>query len=73
MDTSPTVDYGVILSGEVDLELDDGIVKRLKPGDCFIQNGTRHAWRNPGNVECVAAVVIVGARRNQENRSGDEG
>jgi mannose-6-phosphate isomerase-like protein (cupin superfamily) len=62
MHTSQTVDYGVILSGEVDLELDDGKIERLKPGDCFIQNGTRHAWRNPGTVDCVAAVVIVGAR-----------
>jgi mannose-6-phosphate isomerase-like protein (cupin superfamily) len=63
MHTSQTVDYGVILSGEVELELDDGKVQLLKPGDCFIQNGTRHAWRNPGTVECVAAVVVVGARR----------
>lgn len=64
MHTSQTVDYGVILSGEVDLELDDGKIQRLKPGDCFIQNGTRHAWRNPGTVDCVAAVVIVGAGRH---------
>jgi mannose-6-phosphate isomerase-like protein (cupin superfamily) len=63
MHTSQTVDYGVILSGEVELELDDGKIQRLKSGDCFIQNGTRHAWRNPGTVDCVAAVVIVGARR----------
>jgi mannose-6-phosphate isomerase-like protein (cupin superfamily) len=63
MHTSQTVDYGVILSGEVDLELDDGKVRRLKSGDCFIQNGTRHAWRNPGTVDCVAAVVVVGAHR----------
>jgi len=63
MHTSQTVDYGVILSGEVELELDDGKIQRLKPGDCFIQNGTRHRWRNPGTVECVAAAVLVGARR----------
>jgi mannose-6-phosphate isomerase-like protein (cupin superfamily) len=56
MHTSQTVDYGVILSGEVELELDDGKIQRLKPGDCFIQNGTRHALRNPGAVGCVAAV-----------------
>ncbi len=63
MHTSQTIDYGVVLSGEVELELDDGKVQRLKAGDCFIQNGTRHAWRNPGAVDCVAAVVLVGARR----------
>lgn len=62
MHASHTVDYGVVLSGEVDLELDNGVVKRLKAGDCFVQNGTRHAWRNPGDVECVMAAVAVGAR-----------
>jgi len=62
MHASQTVDYGVVLSGELDLELDDGVVKRLKPGDCFVQNGTRHAWHNPGEVECVIAAVVVGAK-----------
>lgn len=61
MHASQTVDYGVVLAGEVELELDDGTVKRLKAGDCFVQNGTRHAWRNPGAVECVMAAVVVGA------------
>jgi len=48
MHASHTVDYGVVLSGEVDLELDDGVVKRLKAGDCFVQNGTLHAWAESG-------------------------
>ena len=62
MHASDTVDYGIALSGEIDLELDDGGVKRLKAGDCYVQNGTRHAWRNPGDVDCVLAAVSVGAR-----------
>lgn len=62
MHASQTIDYGVVLSGEVDLELDDRVVKRLKAGDCFVQNGTRHAWRNPGDVECVMAAITIGAK-----------
>ena len=62
MHASHTVDYGVVLSGEVDLELDDRVVKRLKAGDCYVQNGTRHAWQNPGDVDCVIAAIAVGAR-----------
>jgi mannose-6-phosphate isomerase-like protein (cupin superfamily) len=38
--------FDVVLSGEVYLELDDGADVLLKPGDCVIQNGTRHAWHN---------------------------
>ncbi len=62
MHTSQTVDYIVILSGEIDLELDYGETRRLKAGDLIVQNGTRHAWRNPGDVDCVAVAVLVGAR-----------
>ena len=38
------------------------VFKRLKAGDCYVQNGTRHAWRNPGDVDCVLAAVAVGAK-----------
>jgi mannose-6-phosphate isomerase-like protein (cupin superfamily) len=62
MHRSKTVDYGVVISGEVCLELDDGVRKLLRAGDCVIQNGTRHAWRNLSDRECVMAFVVVGAR-----------
>jgi mannose-6-phosphate isomerase-like protein (cupin superfamily) len=62
MHTSHTIDYGIILAGEVDLELDDGVKKRLKAGDFYIQNGTRHAWNNPGTETCVLVAVVVGAK-----------
>jgi mannose-6-phosphate isomerase-like protein (cupin superfamily) len=64
MHTSQTVDYGIVLSGEVWLELDDGAKSLLRAGDCVIQNGTRHAWRNLGAQPCVMAFVIVGADKN---------
>ena len=61
MHTTATVDYGVVLSGEVILELDDGAKVTLSPGDTYVQNGTRHRWSNTGTVPAVLAVVLVGA------------
>jgi mannose-6-phosphate isomerase-like protein (cupin superfamily) len=63
MHTTDTVDYDIIISGELWLELDDGKEVRLKPGDIVIQNGTRHAWRNKGTKPCVMYSVLVGAPR----------
>lgn len=61
MHTTDSIDYGVILSGKIKMELDDGQTTELSPGDVWIQNGTRHAWR----VEetCLMAVVLVGVDR----------
>ncbi|MHB8466872.1 MAG: cupin domain-containing protein [Acidimicrobiales bacterium] len=64
MHTTDTIDYEVVLSGEVVLELDDGAEKVLRPGDTVIQNGTRHRWHNRGNVPAVLAVVLIGAHRS---------
>lgn len=62
MHTTDTIDYGIVLSGELWLELDHGHVTPLHPGDVVVQNGTRHAWRNLGSAPAVLAVVLVGAR-----------
>jgi len=63
MHTTDSVDYGVVISGEITLELDDGATVSLKQGDCVVQNGTRHAWRNSRTTPCVMAFVLVGATR----------
>jgi mannose-6-phosphate isomerase-like protein (cupin superfamily) len=63
MHTTDTVDFDFVLSGEVWLELDDGAEVHLRAGDCVIQGGTRHAWRNKTSDPCVIAVAIVGAQR----------
>lgn len=63
MHTTDTVDFDVVLSGEVYLELDDGAEVHLKAGDCVIQNGTRHAWRNRSSKNCVISVALIGAIR----------
>lgn len=63
--TTPTIDYGVVLSGQATLELDDGITVVLQAGDAYIQNGTRHRWSNPGEVPAVIAVTFIGAHHHE--------
>jgi len=65
MHTTDTVDYDIVLSGEIWMELDDGAEVHLKPFDYVVQNGTRHAWRNRSSENCVMACVLVGANRRQ--------
>jgi len=65
MHTTDTVDFDVVLSGEVYLMLDDAAEVLLKAGDCVIQNGTRHAWENRSSKDCVIAVALIGATLNR--------
>lgn len=63
MHTTNSVDYLIVLDGELWLELDDGQLTRLGRGDTVVQNGTRHAWRNLSAEPATVAVVQVGAER----------
>jgi len=63
MHTSDSIDYGIVIRGEMLLELDDGKTVHLRQGDCVVQNGTRHRWRNPLTEPCLMAFVLVGAKR----------
>ena len=63
MHTTDTVDYGIVISGELDLELDDGAEVHMKAGDVVVQNGTRHAWRNRSGQPAVMAFIMFGATR----------
>lgn len=62
MHTTETIDYGIVLSGEIYLELDDKNEVHLKAGDCIVQNGTRHGWRNRSNEACLVAFIMIGAK-----------
>ncbi|WP_232665466.1 cupin domain-containing protein [Pseudonocardia sp. TRM90224] len=64
MRTTDSLDYVVVVSGEVTLELDDGERTVLRAGDVVVQNGTRHAWRNHGTEPCMIVGVAVGADRS---------
>jgi quercetin dioxygenase-like cupin family protein len=63
MHTSDTIDYGIVVRGEMTLELDDGQKVHLRQGDCIVQNGTRHRWRNPLPEPCLMAFVSIGGKR----------
>lgn len=63
MHTTATVDFEVVLSGQIICELDDGAEVTLNVGDTFVQNGTRHRWRNPGTEPAVLFVALLGAER----------
>jgi mannose-6-phosphate isomerase-like protein (cupin superfamily) len=63
MHRTDTVDFNLIVSGEVWLELDDGAEVLLRAGDCVVQNGARHRWRNTSSEPCVMAVGQIGAAR----------
>ncbi|HMH53224.1 MAG TPA: cupin domain-containing protein, partial [Candidatus Acidoferrum sp.] len=56
-----SIDYIVIISGEIEMELDDTLV-RLKAGDVMVQRGTIHNWINRGAAPCVLAVILVDAK-----------
>jgi hypothetical protein len=63
MHTTDTVDYDIVLDGEIWLELDDGAETMLKQGDVVVQCGTRHAWRNRGDGPATMCFVLIGAER----------
>jgi mannose-6-phosphate isomerase-like protein (cupin superfamily) len=58
MHRTKSIDYGIILSGEIDMLLDDAEV-HLKAGDVVVQQGTNHAWVNRSNEFCRIAFVLI--------------
>lgn len=53
-----SIDYAVVLSGEIDMELDEEEV-HLKAGDVLIQRGTMHNWVNRGTEPCIIAFILI--------------
>ena len=56
-----SIDYAVVMSGEIDMELDDTVV-HLKAGDVLVQRGTIHNWVNRGTEPCVMAFILIDAK-----------
>jgi len=63
MHTTDSTDFGILLSGNVVLELDDGAEVSLSAGDVVVQNGARHRWRVVGVLPATLAAFIIGAHR----------
>ncbi|MGE3247031.1 MAG: cupin domain-containing protein [Beijerinckiaceae bacterium] len=61
MHRTRSLDYAIVLYGEIDMLVDDGEV-HLKAGDVIVQQGTNHAWVNRSNDICRIAVVLVDAK-----------
>jgi mannose-6-phosphate isomerase-like protein (cupin superfamily) len=61
MHRTDSIDYTVIMSGEIDMRLDDETV-HLKGGDVVVQRGTIHDWVNNGTEPCVIAFVLIDAK-----------
>src|SRR5688572_7098118 len=57
-----SVDYAVVMSGEIDMELDDGASVHLKAGDVLVQRGTIHNWKNRGTEPCLIAFILISAK-----------
>jgi quercetin dioxygenase-like cupin family protein len=56
-----SIDYAVVLAGEIDMELDTATVT-LHAGDVLVQRGTIHNWVNRGAAPCVIAFVLIDAK-----------
>jgi mannose-6-phosphate isomerase-like protein (cupin superfamily) len=66
MHQTSTVDYGVILEGELTLVLEDGSETVLRAGNTMVQNGVRHGWRNRGTIPAIGLFVLVGCEEKEE-------
>jgi quercetin dioxygenase-like cupin family protein len=58
--TTPSIDYGVCLEGEMFLVVDGNEEVRITPGTCVVQRGTRHAWQHRSDRDAVMLFVLVG-------------
>jgi len=61
MHRTNSIDYGIVLEGEVELELDDGAKRTVRQGGIVVQRGTNHLWRNTTDKPCRIAFVLIAA------------
>ena len=57
-----TIDYAIVLSGEIDMELDGDEVVHVKAGDVLVQRGTIHNWVNKGTEACRICFILIDAK-----------
>ena len=62
-----SVDYAVVMSGEIDMELEHGEFVHLRAGDVLVQRGTIHNWVNTGTEPCRIAFVLIDAKPVEVN------
>lgn len=59
MHRTQSLDYGIILEGEVEMILDNGVKRVMKRGDVAVQRGTNHGWRNMSKTEWARMFFVL--------------
>ena len=72
MHRTDTVDYAIILTGEIYMLLGNEDV-HFKTGDVVVQRGTNHAWSNCGSETCIIAFVLIDAVTSRTAEAGQNG
>ena len=70
MHRTESVDYGIVLEGEITLVLDDSEVT-VRAGDVVVQRGTNHAWSNRSGKPCRVAFILIDGRFDEALRFSD--
>ncbi|KAI0912377.1 hypothetical protein F4823DRAFT_211190 [Ustulina deusta] len=82
MHRTQSLDFGIVIEGEVDLILDDGSETRMRRGDIAVQRATMHSWRNPSTtgwarmvfvLQDTKPLIIDGKRYGEDYGRGTEG
>ncbi|MEE4452995.1 cupin domain-containing protein [Novosphingobium resinovorum] len=61
MHRTNSIDYGIVLKGEIELELEDGHKLTVREGGIIVQRGTNHLWRNITDEPCRIAFILIEA------------
>jgi quercetin dioxygenase-like cupin family protein len=61
MHRTNSIDYGIVVKGEVELELEDGRTKTVHEGGIVVQRGTNHLWRNTTDQPCRIVFILIEA------------
>lgn len=67
MHYTDSIDYLMVISGEMYMLMEDGTEVLLQPGHCIVQRGTKHAWINRGEEPCVLAAILINANSVYES------
>jgi quercetin dioxygenase-like cupin family protein len=59
MHRTSSIDYGIVMSGKIELELDNNVFKTIEAGDIIVQRGTIHKWRNPSSDEICRIIFVL--------------
>ena len=71
MHKTPSMDFAIVIDGQMDMELDNGETVKLKTGDVVVQRGTIHRWINSSDAPCRIAFVMIASKGGwEEGKTG---